>query len=290
MSSAEGPLLPRRRLGAELRRIRGRRTLEEVADATLISTSKLSRLENGQGVPQLRDIRDLIAHYGVDAATADRLRKWTNSGRKQAWWKQYSDVVSGQLDAYLDFESGASTIRAYALSVIPGILQTTDYAEHLLRGIPPTKTDDQIRRLIEIRERRKELLHDRNSSTRLITVIDEAAVHRRVGSDEITRNQLEQLYKLSEQRNITIQIMPFDAGVHAGLMGMFTVFQFADDIDRDIVSIETHSGDRYLEEQSSVLEFLRMFDSVSHRALDTASSRDLLADVMSHLSSPKGIR
>jgi len=176
------------------------------------------------------------------------------------------------------------------LSVIPGILQTTDYAEHLLRGIPPTKTDDQIRRLIEIRERRKELLHDRNSSTRLITVIDEAAVHRRVGSDEITRNQLEQLYKLSEQRNITIQIMPFDAGVHAGLMGMFTVFQFADDIDRDIVSIETHSGDRYLEEQSSVLEFLRMFDSVSHRALDTASSRDLLADVMSHLSSPKGIR
>jgi len=84
MSSAEGPLLPRRRLGAELRRIRGRRTLEEVADATLISTSKLSRLENGQGVPQLRDIRDLIAHYGVDAATADRLRKWTNSGRKQA--------------------------------------------------------------------------------------------------------------------------------------------------------------------------------------------------------------
>lgn len=290
MSSPEGPLLPRRRLGAELRRIRGRRTLDEVAEATLISTSKLSRLENGQGVPQLRDIRDLIAHYGVDAPTADRLRKWTNSGRKQAWWKQYSDVVSGPLDAYLDFEAGASTIRAYALSVIPGLLQTTDYAEHLLRGIPPAKSDDQIRRLIEIRERRKELLHDRQSPTRLITVIDEAAVHRVVGSEDIARAQLEQLYKLSEHRNITIQILPFDAGVHAGLMGMFTVFQFADDIDRDIVSIETHSGDRYLEEQSSVLEFLRMFDAVSHKALDPAGSRDLLTDVMSRISSPKDTR
>ncbi|MGH3615548.1 MAG: helix-turn-helix domain-containing protein [Pseudonocardia sp.] len=287
MTSAEGPLLPRRRLGAELRRLRDGRTLDEVAEATMISTSKLSRLENGQGVPQPRDIRDLIAYYGVDAAAGERLRKWTNAGRKQAWWKQYSDVVSEPLNAYLDFEAGASTIRTYSLSVIPGLLQTTDYSSHLLRGIPPAKTPEQIRSLLEIRRRRQELLLDSSIAPRLISVIDEAALHRVVGSVEETWTQLDRLRRLSELKHISIQILPFDAGIHAGLMGMFTIFQFADDIDRDIVSIETHSGDWYLEESSSVLAYLRMFDAVSHKAHDNVDSRDLLTKIMSNFASPK---
>jgi hypothetical protein len=285
-----GPLLPRRRLGAELRRIRGHRTLEEVADATLISTSKLSRLENGQGVPQPRDVRDLIVFYDVDTATADRLRKWTGAGRKQAWWKQYSDVVSQPLDAYLDFESGASTIRAFALSIIPGLLQTSEHAGHLFGKLPPPRTVEQIQRLIEIRNRRQELLLDSKSPTRFITVIDEGALHRKVGSPEEMRAQLDQLHRLSLLRNISIQILPFDAGVHAGMLGMFTVFEFADDNDRDIVAIETHSGQRYLKEQSSVQEYLRIFDGLSHLAHDPDESRDLLEEIMSALPSPKQAR
>jgi transcriptional regulator with XRE-family HTH domain len=287
MAPDEGPLLPRRRLGAELRRIRGNRTLDEVADATLISTSKLSRLENGQGAPQPRDIRDLIVFYDVDTATADRLRQWTGAGRRQAWWKQYSDVVSPPLNAYLDFEAGASTIRAFALSLIPGLLQTAEHAGHLLGKLPPPRTAEQIQRLIEIRGRRQELLLDSRSRTRLITVIDEGALHRKVGSPAEMHAQLDQLHRLSLLRNITIQILPFDAGVHAGLLGMFTVFQFADDIDRDIVSIETHSGDRYLEEQSSVLEYLRMFDAVSNKALGNDDSRAMITELIATPTPPK---
>jgi transcriptional regulator with XRE-family HTH domain len=284
MAAAEGPLLHRRRLGGELRRLRDGRTLEEVADATLISTSKLSRMENGQGVPQPRDIRDLINYYEVDNATAERLRRWANAGRRQAWWKEYSDVLTQPLDAYLDFESGASTIRAYAATVIPGLLQTADYGRHLLSGIPPTKTEEHVQRLLDMRGRRQELLHNGVESTRLIAVIDEAVLHRRVGSEAVMHAQLDQLHTLSRLRNISIQILPFSAGVHAGLMGMFTVFQFADDIDRDIVSIETHSGDRYLEEQSSVLEYLRMFDSVTNKALDHDDSRAMLTTLLKSLT------
>src|SRR4051794_6581500 len=124
MPSPQGPLLPRRRLGAELRRLRGNQTLDEVAAETLISTSKLSRLENGQGVPQPRDIRDLIVFYGADRATADRLRRWMNDGRRQAWWREYSEVISESFDVFLDFESGASVIRTYMPLVLPGLLQT----------------------------------------------------------------------------------------------------------------------------------------------------------------------
>src|SRR4051812_34167189 len=103
MPAPQGPLLPRRRLGAELRRLRGARTLESVAETTMISTSKLSRLEKGQGAPQPRDVRDLIALYDADRATADKIRRWTAEGRRQAWWKEYSDVIPEPTDTFLDF-------------------------------------------------------------------------------------------------------------------------------------------------------------------------------------------
>ena len=282
--AAEGPLLHRRRLGVELRRLRDGRTLDEVSEATLISTSKLSRLENGQGVPQPRDVRDLLNYYNVDPTTAERLRKWASAGRRQAWWKEYADVLTQPQDAFLDFESGASTIRAYSAMVLPGLLQTRDYGRQILRGIPPSRTDEHVERLLDVRDRRQELLHSGAESTRLITVIDEAVLHRRVGSAGVMHEQLDQLRTLSRLRNISIQILPFAAGVHAGLMGTFTVFQFADDIDRDIVGIETHSGARYLEEQSSVLEYLRMFDEVANTALDHDDSRALLTSLMSTFS------
>jgi len=136
MPPPQGPLLPRRRLGAELRRLRGDRTLDDVAVETLISTSKLSRLENGQGVPQPRDIRDLIAFYGTDKATGDRLRRWMTEGRRQAWWKDYSDVLNESEDVFLDYESGASVIRTYTSMILPGLLQTEAYAT---RGLDPRK-------------------------------------------------------------------------------------------------------------------------------------------------------
>jgi transcriptional regulator with XRE-family HTH domain len=110
---------PRRRLGAELKRLRGDRTLDEVAAETLISTSKLSRLENGQGVPQPRDIRDLINFYGAERGVADRIRRYMNDGRRQAWWREYSDVLSDSLDVFIDYESGASLIRIFMPMVLP---------------------------------------------------------------------------------------------------------------------------------------------------------------------------
>ena len=124
MPSPQGPLLPRRRLGAELKRLRGGRTLEEVATETLISTSKLSRLENGLSVPQPRDIRDLINFYSADRSTSDRLRRWMNDGRRQAWWREYSKVISDSVDVFLDCEFGAAVIRIVMPMVLPAWLQT----------------------------------------------------------------------------------------------------------------------------------------------------------------------
>jgi hypothetical protein len=279
MPSPQGPLLPRRRLGAELRRLRGERTLDEVAAETLISTSKLSRLENGQGVPQPRDIRDLISVYHADRTTADRIRRWMTEGRRQAWWKEYSDVMRESADVLFDYESGASVIRSYSPTVLPGLLQTEAYARRVIETLYRNYTSDQVEKLVRARLRRQEILNsDAEDASHLQAVIDEAAIYRarRTGSEQDARTQLGHLHRVSQRRNVSIRILPLSAGLHAGMMGRFAIFQFSDDIDRDVVHIETHSGDRYLEEQSSVLEYLRLFDAVSHSALDNAESRDLL--------------
>lgn len=284
MPASDGPLLPRRRLGLEFRNIRGKRTLDEVSETTMISTSKLSRLENGQGAPQLRDVRDLISYYDLDKVTADKIRRWAAEGRKQAWWKEYSDVMPGPLDVYLDFESGASVIRSYTPLIIPGLLQTETYAAHILNALPPQKSTEQVRKLVELRTRRQNLLYVKEGPTRLLAVIDETALRRVVGTPEETRAQLDHLSDVSRRKNISIRVIPLGAGAHAGMLGMFTIFQFADDIDRDIVNIETYSGDRYLEEPASVLEYLRTFDSLTHIAQDNEGSRKLLAAITADIS------
>jgi hypothetical protein len=283
MPPSQGPLLPRRRLGAELRRLRGDRTLDEVAAETLISTSKLSRLENGQGVPQLRDIRDLINCYDADRATSERLRRWMNEGRRQAWWKEYSDVIRESYDVLLDYESGASVTRMYTPTTLPGLLQTRAYATQLLSTLYPHLSADEVSKLVEVRLRRQQtVLNDADDTSQLQAIIDEAAVlrARAMSPDDEARAQLLHLRDVSKRRNVSIRVLPLSSGLHAGLMGRFAVYQFSDDIDRDVVHIETHSGDRYLEEQSSVLEYLRLFDSVAHRALDHPETRDLLTQLV----------
>jgi hypothetical protein len=233
----------------------------------------------GQGVPPPRDIRDLIAYYQADRATADRIRRWAADGRRQAWWREYSDVIPESADALFDYESGASVIRTYGPMVLPALLQTEAYATRLLTAILPQHAPAQISALVQVRLRRQKILVGEGGDVaRLFAVIDEAAVRRAMNSGSTADGvaQLEHLREISHRPNISIRVLPFDAGLHAAVMGGFTVFQFSDDIDRDVVYLESRTADRFLEETSSVLDHLRLFDAVNGRALDNARSRDLL--------------
>ena len=276
MPSPQGPLLPRRRLGAELRRLRGDRTLDEVAAETLISTSKLSRLENGQGVPQPRDIRDLINFYGADRPTADRLRRWMNEGRRQAWWREYSDVLTESADVFLDYESGASVIRTYVPMILPGLLQTEAYAtQHLtMTLLPATRTPEEVKKLVQVRLRRQEiLLERRHARTRLLAVIDEAAVLRAHAMGSPRRGRRASLFTSARSPDAAMSpfafcpsmpaFMPDDRPLH-DLISSPTTSTATSFISRPIPATGI------LEEQSSVLEYLRLFDA---RRLTSAATR-----------------
>jgi transcriptional regulator with XRE-family HTH domain len=285
VASAEGPLLHRRRLGDELRRLRGDRTLEEVADATLISTSKLSRLENGQGVPQPRDVRDLVTYYKLEGTAADRIRRWAGAGRSQAWWREYSAALPVTVDVYLDYESGASTIRNWAASIVPPLLQVPAYAAQLYRSIPPVRDEENVRRLVEILGKRQDLLFEQAAAPELIAVLDEAVLHRPLGTAEDHRAQLDHLHAMSRRPNVFLRVVPFAAGGHAGMQGMFTILQYEEDIDRDIAAVESHTGERFFEQHASLREYLRLFDAISRKALDHDDSRGLIAAIRDN---PKG--
>jgi transcriptional regulator with XRE-family HTH domain len=287
VASSEGPLLHRRRLGAELRRLRGDRTLEEVANGTLISTSKLSRLENGQGVPQPRDIRDLVTYFELDPQAADRLRRWANAGRSQAWWRAHGTLIRGS-ETYLDYESGASTIRSYAALMVPPLLQTEAYARRLYEALPMVGSEEVARRQLDVRARRQELLLESDEAPQLTVLLDEAVLARPFGPVEDVRAQLDHLIDVSRRRNVTLRVVPFAAGLHAGLQGLFTILQYADDRDRDVVAVESHTGERLLEQPPDVLEYLRIFDAISRKALDHDESRTLIADVRDRIHHPKG--
>jgi transcriptional regulator with XRE-family HTH domain len=286
--ASEGPRLHRRRLGAELRRLRGDRTLDDVAAATLISTSKLSRLENGQGVPQARDIRDLVGYHQLDAQAADRLRRLATAGRSQAWWREYSNDLFGGLETYLDFESGASTIRSYAAAMVPPLLQTASYAIRLYEALPVVD-DGSVARLVEVRGRRQQLIVEGEQPPQLIVVLDETVIRRPFGPPDEVREQLDHLIAVSRLRHVHLRVVPFDAGLHAGIQGLFTILQFADDRDRDLVAIESHTGERLLEQPSDVLEYLRIFDAITRKALNHDESRELIAEIRDRTHSPKGM-
>ncbi|MCA1705342.1 MAG: DUF5753 domain-containing protein, partial [Actinobacteria bacterium] len=217
---------------------------------------------------------------------AEQLMRWTREGRRQGWWKDYPHVVGEQLDAYLALESGASVMRSFT-TVLPGLLQTEHYARALLSEVLPRHTGQEVDQLVQIRLRRKEILLRAEEPARLLAVVDESALRRVVGSTDIMCHQLEMLIELSKLPNVVVQVFPFEAGANEAMMGMFNIFQFADDIDRDVVTVESHLGHRYLEQESQVLLHLRIFDSVSHRSLEPPASRDLIRQIIQSYPTPE---
>ncbi len=172
MAKVTGPIGPRRNIALTLKQLREKneKLLTDVAGDLLISTSKLSRLENAQGKPQLRDIRDLIRYYGIEGTTqAEQLRRWVAAAERPGWWTNYDDEVVGGLDAHLAYEADATVERAYTLPFLPALLHTSEYARALIQHIEPRSADyagasfedtashsaDKLQELVDLRMERQ---------------------------------------------------------------------------------------------------------------------------------------
>ncbi|MFE0593808.1 helix-turn-helix domain-containing protein [Micromonospora echinospora] len=277
MSERRSPTIRRRRLGAELRRLREGAgiTIEAVADRLECSASKVSRIETGHTSVTPRDVRDMLAIYGVSEAESEELVQIAREARQRGWWHPYSSVLSG---AYVGLEDAAGSMRAYEQQVVPGLLQTADYAKAMIELARPDMPADEVDQRVRVRSNRQSLL-TQDVPIDLWVVLDEAVVSRPVGSDEVMRAQMARLVELAELPNVTIQVLPFHVGAHAAMDGSFTILDFPEPGDPDVVYAENATGGLFLEKSDELQRYNYIFDQIRTQAMRPEASIAHIAEL-----------
>lgn len=276
----QNPTLRGRRLAVELMRRREASGLsrEEAARRLEWSTSTIFRIETGRSRPQPGNVRVLLDLYGVAGSERDGLIQLAREARQPGWWHSFRDVLPNPYEVYIGLEGGAASIRNFEPVVVPGLLQTADYARATFKGGPRELERDEIERRVEVRLARQQIL-TRGDRPRLWAVIDEAVIHRLVGDPAVTRTQLGHLIDTAEQGKTTVQVVPFRAGAHAGTTGPFVILDFPEPADPAVVYVETLAGDIYLEERADVNRYTIAFDRLLAAALHPDDSVRLIQRV-----------
>jgi transcriptional regulator with XRE-family HTH domain len=256
----QSPTVRRRRLGNELRRLRENAslTIDQVAKQLECSGSKVSRIETAQVGATTRDVRDMVELYGVTGRERDELIQIAREARRKGWWYPFSDLP---VATYVGLEAEATSTRMYTGFLVPGLLQTPDYAREVLHAIRPDLGPEEIERRIEVRMARQPLLTQDDPLT-LWAVLDEGGLRRVIGGQEVMRKQLLRLAEATALPNVTLQVLPFRAGAHAGLDGPFTIIGFREPADHDVVFMENTMSDLYLEERDEIRRYSMLFEHI----------------------------
>jgi transcriptional regulator with XRE-family HTH domain len=280
----QNPTLRARRLALELlrRREAAGLTREETARQLEWSTSTIFRIETGRSRPQPGNVKVLLELYGVTGPERDGLIRLAREARQPGWWHSFRDVLPNPYEVFIGLEAGAASIRNFEPVVVPGLLQTEEYARQMSRGGPRELDRDDIERRVQVRMERQRIL-TREDRPRLWAVIDEAVIRRAVGGPEVMAEQLRHLIECAEQGKTTLQVVPFSAGAHAGTTGPFIILDFPEPTDPSVVYVETLAGDLYLEECADVDRYTLAFDRLLAAALHPDDSVRLVqqaADAM----------
>jgi transcriptional regulator with XRE-family HTH domain len=277
MAAGTGPAVRRRQLMTELKRLREATglTQEDVAGQLDWHPTKIMRIETGRTAPHPNDVRVMLGLYGVaDIGILASLLKLAKDARQRGWWYSYKDVLLSRFELFLGLESEADSIRDFELSMIPGLLQTDDYARELIRGLMAFDVAE-IERRVELRMARQQIL-DREDAPHLWAILDEAAVHRVVGGKAIMKAQLLHLANSAEHGRTTIQVLPFSAGPHPGQAGPFIILGFAEPTEPEVVYMETVGGNLYVDKSEEVRLFTTVFDQLRAVALSPSQSAAML--------------
>ncbi|MGW1767178.1 helix-turn-helix domain-containing protein [Streptomyces sp. NPDC002073] len=275
MTEPSGPTVRRRRLGSELRRLRERAGLDQAAAAKTLecSTSKISRLETGQGVAKVLEIRSLLDRYGVtDDAERAKILDIHKSAAEVGWWEQaeYEEVLPSGLGVYVGLEYDARAVQTWELGYIPGLLQTEDYARAVHATRPPTEVD----RLVEVRMHRQRRL-TASPPLELWAVVDESVLGREIGGQDVMRGQIQALAAASRRPNVTLQVYPARKDVHPGLRGSFALLEFGP-TDPRIGYVDSPAGNAFLEKDRQIRSLVHTMDRLRAGALDPEESAALL--------------
>lgn len=286
---SSSPLVQRRRLRAELKRARVEAglTQENVAEEMDWSLSKIIRIETGFVGVSRNDLIALLRLYRVDdAERTAHIIALGKAARQQSWYSEYRDQVPPVYFQYIEYETSASVIRTYESLVIPGLLQTEEYATKIVQLYRIRLEPTMVTARAEIRMKRQRFLMEREDPPQLFFVIDEAAIQRLLGDEQTRRNQLDHLISTARMPGVKIEIVPFSVGLHSGMDENFTLLEFGDPNDDDILYFES-AREAIFSRQDDAEEislYRELFQHVRNISLGPEETIEYFIDTLGNLS------
>lgn len=277
-----GPAVRRRKLGAELRALRTSAGLTSGEAARLVGwhQSKVSRIETGASGVKPADVRLLLDAYRVGDTNLRELllvlAGSDESAGRHHWWHAYRGVLPPTYRDFISLESQASAMRTLETSVVPGLLQTPEYARAVTRAAVDGLDDERLDALVEVRLARQDILRAQ-PPLELSAVLDEAVLRREVGGPEVMSRQLKRLVEAARLPQVRLQVLPFTAGAHVGITGPFVIFSFPRTSDLDVVVLDHLTSSLYLERKEDLQAYTEAFNTLRIHALSPEDSLDYLA-------------
>ena len=281
------PPVRRRLLGSALREYRESLgwNLDEAARILECDRSKISRIETGERGIRQKELRELLAEYGVPGAERDALLAIAHRGRETGWWLDYRDVLSADAQDYIIMEIAASQILLYEPNRIPDLLQTTDYMRAVAAADPGNASDEQRAHAIEVKLNRQRIVVAGRAPD-LDVVVTEGALRQTVGAPRVMREQLGRLAAIAatgyadglpEGAQISLRVLPFAAGAQAAAgCGAMTLLRFAEAPEIGVIHLAALSGGISLQGRDELLRYQRTFDNLRAAALTPPRSAQLI--------------
>jgi transcriptional regulator with XRE-family HTH domain len=287
-----GSTVPRRQLGRYLRELRSRErlTVKAAAEKLEWSEAKMWRIETGQTSLRSLDVEAMCRIYGAPVDLTEALMGLAKETKARGWWHAYGDVIPEGFDVYIGLEEAASQLAWYESELVPGLLQTEDYARTLIEADNPGFDAEEISRRVHVRMARQPLVHRATAPLQLSVVLNEGILRRPVGGPTVMSVQLARLAEVSERPNVSVRVVPFSAGLHGGMLsGPFVILRFplngdGRESEPATVYVDGFTGALYLDKPNEVDRYAQAFDSVWAMALNESQSRTLIRQAAKELA------
>lgn len=284
MSIPGSPTVRRRRLAAELRRLRVQsgKTAETVASALSWSKAKISRYELAQGGLRPSDVRSLLDVYGIHGERRQQLLALAEEATAKGWWEAYTDVLTPEHLAFIGLEAEATSSLVWQINVVPGLLQTEQYAWKIFSGYQEIKASPPtiIERRVQTRLIRQQML-TRDQPLQLTVVIDESVLRRQRGDRATMHDQLQHLAEVSQLPSVTLRVLPLN-GPKGLALDSFQILQFGTTYEtqlHDVVSTESLGSYLYTEGETDTYEFRLAFENLAQDSLGPDESREFILQI-----------
>ncbi|MEV1083478.1 helix-turn-helix transcriptional regulator [Streptomyces sp. NPDC050211] len=267
----------------ELRKAKGL-SAQEVGNRLRQAHTTVIRMEQAKVTLKWATVKAMLEIYGVDKTEAMQFLALTDQANEPGWWQSYRDALPSWFAVHVSLENSATHIRGYEPHVVPGLLQTDDYARDVLRLNRPRPTQEELDRRVALRMERQVLLTRTDPAPpQLWIIMDETVLRRPAGEPEVMKAQIDRLVEAMDLPNVTLQVLAFTAGLHPGAFGPFTLFRFPMPDFPDIVCTDNLSSATYSENDEEVALHREVLDRMSAQAMSKGRTREFLLNVRKEL-------